>query len=201
MKLINKIITAVIFISCYSFSYAQYQLSDSQQVSMQRTVSIHHQRGLKAATFVFEGIVISQECYYGKHTGILTCSVIQITKIFKGSPQIKLGSIKVITMQGGSVDGQMEKISDGGRGISKSGTYIIIGKTADSSMLNDKTTTTDNLIAVTTIDCSEPIAIIADVYSNGKLIEQSHAFWGDARFGTTQFKTLDELYSFLKEMV
>jgi hypothetical protein len=205
MNIINKIIAAIIIIFCNSFCFAQYQPSDSQRVLMQRRELAVSLKSINKVPYIFEGNVTQQECYYSKEGEMLTCTVFQITKIFKGSPQIKLGSIKVITMQEGLIDA--------GPGISGYGTYIIFGRPTGSSKLNDKITT-DNLL---TLDCFDRIDFLGNVYldlrtrkylkleqidslhinDNMILYYRPAAQWGLQN--PTKFKTLDELYAFLKE--
>jgi hypothetical protein len=183
MKTINKIIATVIIIFCNLFCYSQYQLSDSQKVLMQQHELKVSLSSIQKAPYIFEGTVTHQENYYNKNGEMLTCTVISITKIFKGNPQIKLGSIKVITDQGGTIEGHTEKSLDDGSGLSKNGTYIIFGKTTGTANINDKMITTDNLL---TLDCIDHIDFI-----------RGGASWG--WHNPTNYKTLDDLYAFLKE--
>lgn len=183
MKTIKKIIAVVIIIFCGSFCHAQYQLSDSQRVSMQQRDLKLSLKSIKTAAYIFEGTVSHQECYYSKGGEMLTCTVFQITKIFKGNPQIKLGSIKVITQQGGSIGGHTERPFDAGSGLHNHGTYIIFGCSADTSWLISKMIATDNIL---TLQCFDHIDF------NGNT-----ASWGWRN--PTNYKTLDDLYTFLKE--
>ena len=194
MKTINKIFIAVLIIFCYSFSKAQQnQTSNSQLSSSQEQTLKQHQKNLKEAEEIFEGNVTHQESYKNTKGELWTCTVFQITKIFKGNPQITLGSIKVVTFQSNG----SQKVLDGGPSLGKSGTYIILGKPADTSMLNDKMITTDN--SLTLSPYFGIIAITGDVYEYNNLVK-AHAEWlGGYRNPGTSYKTLDDLYSFLKE--
>lgn len=153
-----------------------------------------HQRDLKITPYVFEGTITRQECYNNKKGEMWTCTIFQITKIFKGNPQIKLGSIKVVTFQ--SVPGM--KVMDGGPELGKKGTYVILGRPADSSMLNDKMIATYNSIIL--CPYYGVIEIYSDIYNHGKLVEQSHAEWEGGRWNPgTSYKSLEDLYAFFKE--
>jgi hypothetical protein len=200
MNTITKIIIAFLVINCLlilsgiNCPAQQSQLSTSQQLTIQQRTLASQQYILKNAAYIFEGMVTQQECY--QKVGILTCSIIQITKIFKGSPQIKLGSIKVITSQGGSIgDGSIEEIvSDRGVALGRSHTYIIFGGIADSTILPDKMIATDNSLILSTGG--------AIVFNSNKIYRRGIEFHVErpaAQWEETQFKTLDDLYVFLKE--
>ena len=171
-----KFFIVVTTLFCYSLSKAQMiDLTPAQWLGV-------HKKYIQSATYIFEGAVIKQNHYYVKNQ-VVYISIIQITKIFKGSPQLKLGSIKVITAQ--AVNG--DNISDGERlvEISKRGTYIIFCKPTNPSLLIDSTVT-DNTITLTQLNGMDyPIVI------SGK----DAANW----VGTPQFKTKEDIYSFFKE--
>jgi hypothetical protein len=194
MKTITKIIETVIIIICFcSACYSQQaNLSASQELA-------RHKRSINNTAYIFEGKVTQQECYYGKNKEILTCSVISINKIFRGSPQIKLGNIKVITKQFGRIGDNIShvNIDDKGVGLSKGSTYIIFGRPAYSYMLVDKMITTDDTITLTTMDCEDPIVFSEKISKNNNMVssDSSSAQWSRK----SHFNTLDELYSFLKE--
>jgi hypothetical protein len=145
------------------------------------------------ASFIFECKYISQKCYRKSPNGIiLTCSTLEITKIFKGSGQIKLGTIKIITQQGGSIpeehpnneDYVMQTVSDGGTGIGSKGTYIILGTLADLTLLGSS-----NSPARTIITDNQLVLEVTDLIENG-------TSWSSVE---VQFKTINELYSFLND--
>src|ERR1035437_518183 len=132
-------ITAIIIFSFTSFfchAQSMYR-SPSEQLA-------HNQSALKNTAFIFEGIAVQQKSYRTKQGANLTCSVIKITKIFKGNPQIKLGSIKVITDQGSSEDEWA---------IGMGFTYILMGNLADSSILASDMTATDNPTVLLPTEC------------------------------------------------
>jgi hypothetical protein len=165
MKTTKRIITAAFIIFCNSFCYAQM-------------VDVSPSRQIKYSKFIFEGNVTQQECFYVGRYGVLTCNVVQITKIYKGRSQIKLGSIKVISMQGGRVGNYTDQPSDVGPGLSKGKNYIFLGKMlTDSTMLHKMAT--DNSITVLLSDCIS--------------LSGNSAVWD-----RTQYGTLDDLYSVFK---
>jgi hypothetical protein len=164
----TKFLIIAIIVFYYSLSEAQQRFGTPSQI-------------IKSASFIYEGKVTQQECFYGKGRGggILTCSVMQITKIYKGSPEIKIGTIKVITRQGGQVGNYSETPLDSGPWLIKNGIYFIFGKPADSTILHHMPT--DNSITLVLID--------APIHYMGK----GTAVWDDIKFNT-----LDSLYSVFK---
>ncbi len=169
MKPLNGIIITALLIFNYSLSYAQ------------------HPTVIQKAKYIFEGTIIEQKCYYGAH-GIMTCSVFQIKKIFKGSPQIKLGTIKIINEQGGRVgNGPISRPTDAGPVLTRGCTYIIFGTPSTFSRASDSVSAysiaTDNLHP---LDCTGQI----NFHGSG-------ASWGWRH--PTNFPTTDSLYSFLKD--
>jgi hypothetical protein len=181
MNVIRGNITALLIILSYSFCRAQMAyLTPTEWV-------IEHEREIKNTSYILEGTVIKQKCYYMRHIGgaVMTCSLIQIRKIYKGNPQIKLGNIRVVTN-----GGYMENVistppSDGGWiTLLNGGTYILLGAPgafapADSNMLY--LMRTDN--ALTLNLTAEPISI-----------SKNTAQWDE-----TKYNSLDSLYSFFKE--
>jgi hypothetical protein len=114
----KKYIIAVISIFCYSFCYAQLiQFTPTTEMVTNYSQTI---------PYIFEATVIQQTF---RHSGILSfCNLVQITKIFKGSPQLKLGTIKVLSDGGGD---------DAGPGLVKGCKYIIFGKLTNSKTFDD----------------------------------------------------------------
>ena len=187
MNLIRKCIVVICFIFYSLISCAQQiELSPSQELTLQ-------QRSIKNASFIFEGLVINQEDYLNKKGSMLTNSLIQITKIFKGSGKMKLGSINVITEQGGRVGNYIQDIQDGPTGIYPGITYIIIGNSSDTSILPKKSFATDNSFSVSKYD----LIILNDLKNRKRFPPGTPAArWS---WGNTAFKTVDELYTYLKE--
>ena len=197
MKTILKlfIVANCIFQPCYS-NAQQIEMNSKDILKLQKTK-------LNNSTFIFEGVVTNQQCYHSAH-GIATCSVVQITKIFKGSEQIKLGTIKIVTLQGGKItdnQGNITEIagmpSDDTRPmITKGMTYIIFGNLADSSLWGSSespalTIKTDNNQIILSDD---RIGLdLKNHNKNPKIYPDVTSWWG------THFKSLDSLYSFLKE--
>ena len=177
MNITKKIITVASVLCSYSSFAQQVSFTAKEQSEI-------HSKFIKSAAYIFEGKVISQECFSGGgRWGVLTCSVIQITKIYKGSPQIKLGTIKVITSQGGHLPNETIEAAEfdgGGVALDKGGSYIILGNNAPSTMLH--TMQADNDVTVTDIGNDNP------VYFN-----RGNPVWGQTRY-TTQ----DSLYSFFR---
>jgi hypothetical protein len=162
-------ITTMVGIFCFSYLYCYSQKQPVQ-----------HPSSIKKAVYIFEGNITQQKYYTGKHGDEYTCSVVQITKIFKGSSELKLGSIKVIT------PGGRNRAADSGPGLQK-GHYIIFcnlnipfRRPADSTIF--KSIPTDNMQL---LDCIDHVDFVADGERWG---------WRNP----TQFKTVDSLYSFLK---
>lgn len=184
MKAIKSIITIIGVIIYHS-------LCNAQQRQVQGTPAqelAEHKKQISTIAYLFEGSVIQQKSYYMRHIrgAIYTCSVMKITKIFKGSPQIKLGTIKVIS-EGGSIDNgpNMLASNEGWVPIGKGSTYIIFGQPstfepADSNMLH--LMATDNTITLL-LCCGDPINF------NGK---------GAAQWDEIKYNSLDSLYSFFK---
>ncbi len=192
MKTIIKIFAVVILISCYHFSYTQILFDDSNP-----ELRLQHQKNIMSNTpFIIEGKAIQQK--YLANEG-LTCTVIQITKILKGNGQIKLGTIKLITAQGGSLEDNkgnvsIETIEDGGPVIRKGQAYIIFGISDPSllpkpSSLSDTLLSTDNVLTLRVSDFIWFNFKNHDKYSNIPLVN----WWG------TTFNSTEELYTFLKE--
>jgi hypothetical protein len=186
MKSIKKItaLATLLAFSCYS-----YVLKAQNNASQNRTLE-YHQKTLKKAQYVFEGTVIKQEAYSNKKGESRTCTVFQIEKIFKGSGQIHLGTIKIITNQGkGLVDG---------RPVLGKGRYIIIGSQTDSSNLKTPAFDADNS-AVPSVETL--VEIGRDSYLKGKKIHHdTPIIWvGSQIEGGTLYNTIEELYGFFKE--
>jgi len=171
MKITIRFIIGVSIVFCYSFCHAQAINTPAQWLAFQ-------QKELKECPYIFEGNITQQKYYNGK-SGVMICSVIQITKIFRGSPQLKLGSIKVITSRNkGSTDVGPDI------GI---GHYIIFGKPslpfrkpADSTTFQSMPT--DNSLI---LFCNDWVTFTG-----------VGASWGWRQ--VTQYKTVDSLYSFFK---
>lgn len=167
MKTRNKLITTVTIILCYTFCNAQkynYPNTPAQWLAF-------HKDELKECPYIFEGTVTEQSSKGGGN--LSRCCVIQITKIYKGSPQLKLGTIKVLT--------QDRKSTDAPLSISKGYTYIIFGKLANSKTFD--TIIADNSV---TLWCYDH----ANIYSIG-------ASWGWRK--VTHYPIVDSLYSFFQQ--
>jgi hypothetical protein len=148
-----------------SVCYAQkMHLTSEQVLALQK-------EDIKNTPYIFEGKVI-QEVKSGEQ---LTCSVIQITKIYRGNPQIKLGTIKVITEQNINT-------KDGDPGLSQ-GSYIIFGRTDNTNTFSS--VAADNTITISLADIS--VAIFDRGYN------RSTARWGPAKYNS-----IDSLYSFFR---
>jgi hypothetical protein len=146
---------------CHSFSYAQVQATPEQWAEVEKKM-------IESRAYIFQGTIIKQI----KKDAQLTCSIIQITKIYKGSPQIKLGTIKVITWE--VPPGTM----DGGISLGRGCTYIIFGNPTNSNAF-------DSIMSDNSITLSASNSIV---------------FFGDnsAQWGTNLYKPLDSLYSVFK---
>lgn len=171
MKTTKEIIIVVNIIFCCSFCIAQRaNPTPAQWLAYQ-------QKEIKECPYIFEGNVTQQKCFFGLH-GMMICSVIQITKIYRGSPQLKIGTIKVITNQN-------KGYKDAGPDVGI-GRYVIFGNPsipfiripADSNVFQSMPT--DNILILA---CNDWISFTG----NG-------ASWEFA-----QYKTTDSLYSFFKE--
>jgi hypothetical protein len=168
MKTVKKAVLAILFIySCVLGYSQQIHRSDSSEKAF-------HQRIIARVPYIFEGKVIKQEYFHGAgdRYGILTCSLVQITKIYKGSPKIVLGTICVVTAQGGPENGFMVYPSEATITLYQGSRYIIFGTPADStrrhSMPSDNNTTL-------TID--EPVVFTP----------HNPITWGQSQYSTTGF--------------
>lgn len=183
MKIIPRIISVIIITLWYSHSSAQVlDLTPSEELP-------EHKKLLQSNANIFEGRVMQQKSFYRYHPGgtVFTCSIIKITKIYKGSPQLKLGTIKLITEQGGHVENYrgitQPPPSDGFIGVTKGGDYIIFGT---PTTFNPADT---NLIYSMTTDNS----LVFELYDEIKV------FHNGAQWGNTHYSTRDSLYLFFKE--
>jgi hypothetical protein len=157
MKTAIKFIVAVSFLFSFSFCKAQ---------KVQKWVVTERQNEIKGYNYIFEGTVTQQT-----KNGNWMCSVVQITKIYKGSPQIKLGTIRVV----------MELQADGEPAMTKGSKYVLFGRPASSSL--DTIQTAENTL---TLQCIDHI----DFHGTG-------ATWGARQ--PQEYKTVDSLYSYFKE--
>jgi hypothetical protein len=162
MKALKRIITVTVVIFFYSFSDAQRIQFTSQQYDAM------HKQDIKNSPYIFEGNVIEVSTI--NQEGI-TCFTIQITKIFRGSPEIRLGTVKVLITQ-------TENTDDGGPFLSKGCIYIIFGKIYNSTLF--ESITTDNSLKLTYTD---PI----DFYG------KEGAIWDNINYHSR-----DSVYSFFK---
>jgi hypothetical protein len=181
MNTTKGFVLALSVLVCYLFSQGQNNPNSASQNTTK------HQNALKRSAYIFEGSITEQENYHGKRSGgmLLTCTVMQITKIFKGSPQIKLGSIKVITMQD-------KRVQDGSNAaLGKSGNYIVIGNVADSADLNSNMTLTDNFITVS----SSNIVVLSQGINNEHTAQWEGGRWSPG----TSYNSVDSLYSFFRQ--
>lgn len=185
MNTTKKIFTGIILILWNCLSFGQnITLSPSQRLEFQK-------RTINNSPFIFEGIATF-------HKGYIT--TISITKIFKGSGQIKLGTINVIA-------GSRSDVDNGDSGINKDVTYIIFGGTADSSAFHFANSpvridTTTNNFAIRVNDLVEINRMLISFKSHKgvKSPEKAAADFPVAEWGNMSFKTLDELYAYLKEI-
>jgi hypothetical protein len=142
-------------ILCHSQTPAQWSSYQSNEV--------------KNCQFMFEGKVIKQV-----KQGGTTCSVIQISKIFKGSPKLSLGTIKVIT----TIKEGAEKFPQ----LKDSVTYVIFGNLRDKDSAAFKSIVTANNLVLW---CNDWVTYLG-----------TGAQWGWRR--VTKYATRDAFYSFLK---
>jgi hypothetical protein len=159
MKLI--VIFVSIICSCSVGFSQQVQPTPSQWLGVQ-------QKMIKSTAYIFQGTVVQQ---YTKDSSLLTCSVVKISKIFRGSPEINIGSIKVITEQSSHTQ-------DADPGLKVGSTYIIFARNPTSNSFHS--ITADNLLI---LKCSDHV----NVYNSG------------ARWGLSQYKTIDSLYSIFNQ--
>jgi len=194
MSIPKKVITGLLSFYCLSLACNAQQayLSPSQELA-------YHIKSIDTTSYIFEGTVTNQKGYYSRKGEVLTCNTVQIGKIYRGSPKIKLGSIKVITF-GGNIGGSdiiAPQITDQGpTSLRKGTTYIIFSKPAYSTMIVDTMAVTDNSIVLTRTDCVAPIIFPPKKYRNGHLIPIDYPA---AQWDNTKYKTMDELNSFLKD--
>lgn len=141
---------------------------------------IEHKKEIGSTPYIFEGKIIQQKNFQWRDR-LLKCNVTQITKIYKGSPKIKLGTIKIIQWDGQTKNDDMISNTADYYGVtlSKDSNYIIFGVPAYSNALDSLIT--DNETNLT--------AVVGPVRLSG-----ATAYWDEI-----QYKTLDSLYSFFKE--
>lgn len=179
MEIIKRIRMTIIIIFCHFSSEGQIiALTPAQAI-------LEHKKQIGTTSYIFEATAIQQNFYNGKAQVITTC-IMQITKIFKGSPQLKLGSIKVVTDQTPKSGDIISIPSDEGDVITivKGSTYIIFGRIVGTPWVVDSTLT-DNSITLTPMGMDYPIVIH----------NKDSVSW---EF-TPQFKTEEDIYSFFKE--
>lgn len=146
---------------------------------------MEHKRYLPNAHYIFEGKVINRKHYQGKNVDVITC-IIQITKIYKGSPQINLGTVKVTIDQYIVSNGftSIPSETGGSTDLNKGGTYIVFCTDATKPWIADSTTT-DNRLTLTICGLDSPI--IVNPANNA-------VNW----FQTPQFKTISDIEAFFK---
>ena len=114
----KNIITIAINIFCYALCYAQQiQPTPKQWLGVE-------QKMIKSCAYIFEGKVIQQKNFQWRDR-LLQCNVIQITKIYKGTPEINLGTIKIIQWNGELTNGTVSDYY--GIALNKGQSYIIFG--------------------------------------------------------------------------
>jgi len=181
MKTIKETLAGLFFIFIYSLSSAQMlDFTPSQWIDI-------HKNEIKGTSYIIEGNVIKQKDFRTPNYKVFTCYVMSITKIFKGSPQIKLGTIKVIG-DDCRVDENGVLISTfdcSGVGLAKGYTYIIFGdlttfKPDDTTLIHSMAT--DNIVTLNVND--KPICFFHD---------------STARWDKIKYSSWDSAYYFLKE--
>ncbi len=181
MKTIKNVIPALLIIFSSSFLQAQVDIGTPAEWV------VEHKKEIKNTSYIIEGTVIEQKHFIALNHELMTCSIISITKIYKGSPQIKLGTIKVVLTDGEyESNGFITRIADGGEVTlsGKGSTCIILGapttfKPTDTSIIHSMVT--DNAIV---------LGWAADPINISKTI---------AQWDYTTYNSVDSLYSFLKE--
>jgi hypothetical protein len=171
----------MIAIFCYSFCNAQQDRATTAQWAME------HAKEIKSTSYIIEGTIIQQKKFHAPNHEVFTCSVILITRIYKGSPELKLGTIKVLLDdEYAEVNGGLAAITyDAGRiTLNKGGTYVILG--APTAFNPDDTSMIHSMITDNTIT----LALAADPVVIGKTTAQ----WDE-----TTYSPVDSLYSFFKE--
>ena len=149
------------------------------------------------SAFIFEGRAISQKIYRARGY-VLTCTTIQIARIFKGSPQIKLGSIKIITEQGGVVEGEdipSIEPSEIGAYISSEQTGLIFADIADTSLVG----TVNSPARMVTTDNSQVLFAGDIIRYDFKEHDKTPKISPLANWWGAKFNSLDELYAYLKD--
>ena len=114
MKTIMKTICFLI-VFCYTQCYSQDCIYRIHQSGAWPDKNI--EGTFNDADFIFEGRIIDANLYWAdsikKKGAVCISQVVQITKIFKGSAQLKLGTVDIITVGDGVADVAME--INGGR--------------------------------------------------------------------------------------
>ena len=180
MRTKQILIVAIIAILCNAPCKAQVIALTPSQSEMS------HKQYLPNAHYIFEGKVINRKHHKGKEVDVTTC-IIQITKVYKGSPQINLGTVKVTTDQYVVSNGftSIPSEAGGSTDLNKGGTYIVFCTDATKLWIVDSTTT-DNPLTLTICGLDNPIIVNPD---------NNTVSW----FQTPQFKTVNDIEGFFRE--
>jgi len=164
-----------------------------------------HKKLISRVPFIVEGTVIRQSMFTSQNGQLLTCSILRIDKIYKGTAQIIIGTIKIITFQsGGSVT-----VSDMGEGLYVNQSYIVLGSQADSSHLSKNMLQTDNIATIylndqiDLVDSTQndftkkrnPSIIVSDTTSKSNTVTHHYIA---AKWDRVGYKSMEELYEFFK---
>jgi len=164
-----------------------------------------HKKLISRVSFIIEGAVIRQSTFISKSRELLTCSVLQISKIYKGDKQINIGTIKILTFQS---TGSMT-VSDMGEGLYVNHSYIILGSQADSSHLSKSMLQTDNIATIylndqiDLVDSTQndftkkrnPSIMVSDTTSKNNTVIHHYIA---AKWDRVGYKSMEELYEFFK---
>ncbi|MGQ0829201.1 MAG: T9SS type A sorting domain-containing protein [Bacteroidota bacterium] len=184
----KKTITLLSSIFVCFISYAQTEIRGTDENLTKRIIA-ERQQTINESPFIFEGTVIKTVGFQAKDKGIYTSNTIQINKVFRGNPLIKLGTIEVIT-EGGTVDAILKDGSLGSRESypyhgqvrfypGQSGTFFCVP--ADSNLIVQPVTT-KNAVKTKYRSC----------------ISYPFEGYGGIIGMNLSFKSYDELYDFLR---
>ncbi len=173
MKTTKMLMSFFISIIFSFYSYGQHMSSQN--------LKKYHESSIQDAKYIFEGQLICWKPYYNKKGKVMTCCIVQITKVYRGAPQLKLGTVKIIT-RGGHMQGSDIYVteSDGGAYLpQKNG--VILGIPTEPWNVVDTMSQTDNMVVLGAIDFID--------------ISEKTAQWSGDKIRIT----VDSVYSFFKE--
>lgn len=171
------VICHCILINASSFAQ-QLRFTEAEQLAAEL-------KSIQNSPYIFEGMVIKQE----EDGGSITRNVISINRIYKGYPEISIGTIQIMTNQSTIENGIL--IFDGPAGIAPNIRYLFFcNKVTSSIMMPSDTLNTNNSIVM------HGYEFIYLQRETDRIIPEIYAFWCNSRSKRT-FKTQNDLTAYL----